>query len=347
LTYCAGVTPNEKAIWMAGKPTLHDVAAMSGVSPRTVSRVVNDEPGFSEDTRERVLRVIRELGYRPNLAARSLITRRTKTFGFVVTDLTDPFFPEIAQSVISAARDRGYTLFIAASNDDAETQSDIFDSLLARAVEAAIVFPAYDSYEALVATADAGLPLVVVDYEISHPGIATVSSDLTAGAVLATQYLIEAGHRTIGMLAYERSQPHRRRREHGFTRALDDAGLGHDASMIARSDPTVDGGRAAIRKLLASAPEVTAVFAYNDLMAMGAIAELRDQGCNVPEDIAVVGFDDIPLVELMTPAITSVRLDRERVGNEAVKLAVALSNDPTRTPDPVVLGVELVRRDSA
>lgn len=323
------------------KATLHDVASAAGVSTRTVSRVVNDEDGFSDSTRQKVQEIINELGYRPNLAARSLVTKRTNTFGFVVSFLTDPFFPALADGVIRAAREIGHTVFVGVGESNRTTQREVLDSLAAHGVDAVIVFPAYKSDDDLRAAADSGLPIVVVDHIIDHPRIASVASDIRGGAVRAATFLRELGHEHIGMLAHVHSSGNMRRREAGFKAAMG----GADAPII-REDATIEGGGLAMRVLLNDHPDLTAVVAYNDLMAIGAIAEIERSGRSVPDDISVVGFDDIPLAEYLSPSLTTVRLNRERVGAEAVNLAVTLGNDPDARLEPVIVPVSLMDRAS-
>ena len=332
---------------MLRKPTLHDVASLARVSTRTVSRVVNNESGYSADTRARVEAAIEQLGYRPNLAARSLITNRTRTIGLVVTHLTDPFFPELADGVMRAARDRGYTMFLSSTEDHEPTQRDVLDSLASHGVEAAIVFPANGSDESLAEAANDGMPIVVIDHEMDHPNIGVVSSDIRRGAAMAVTHLIETGHRRIGMVASSRSPRSRRWREKGYEDAFGAAGHRVDQTMVARQPPTIAGGRAATATLLESNPDLTALFAYNDLMAIGAIAELKSLGRSVPDDVAVIGFDDIPLTEYVGPPITTVRLGRDRVGAAAVDLAIAMREDSEHRLEPIVIGVELVHRSSA
>ncbi len=321
------------------KPTLHDVATAAGVSTRTVSRVVNGESGMSEATRERIRAAIKDVGYLPNLAARSLVTRKTKTIGLVVGELTDPFFPELADGVMRAARRRDHTILLSATSDDANLQTEILERMASQGVDAVIIFPVFGTEPILRDLAEGGLAIVVVDAEAPAPTIASVASDIRAGAALATAHLLERGHRRVGMLSNVRS--HSRWREGAFVSTLEAAGL--DSSLIARAAPTLEGGRRAADELISKHPSTTAVFAYNDVMAIGALQYLQGSGRIVPGDVAVVGFDDIPMTELITPPLSTVRLDRERVGVEAVRMAVALASDGA-VPDPVAIPVELVVR---
>lgn len=324
------------------KPTLDDVAEIAGVSPRTVSRVVNDEDGFSESTRQRVAAAIKQVGYRPNLAARTLVTNRTGSIGLVVSQLTDPYFPEIADGVMAAARERNFNILLSTTEEDAMTQTAALENLVARAVDAVILFPTPNSDAELQALADSGLPLVVVDHELSHPNIAAVTSDIRAGGGIAADYLLSGGHERVAMVA--NSVRTRGWRESQFRAVVAEH---HAPSVVVHQPPTREGGRLGIAEILQLDPAVTGVFAYNDLVAIGIIQELRALGLRVPEDIAVVGFDDVPFAEFSDPPLTTVRLSRERVGAEAVRLAIGMLDVPGRVVAPVVFPVSLIRRVSA
>lgn len=305
-----------------GKATLHDVAAVVGVSPRTVSRVVNDEGGFSEATRTRVQQAIADLDYQPNLLARSLITQRSDTIGFVVTVMDDPFFPELAQGVQATARDQGLTTLVAATDDDPIVEVEVLNRMLSYAVDGAIVFPAADPASRLAAFADRGLPLVMIDAVVDHPLIASVVSDLADGTRQAVDHLLTTGRRSLAMLG--NNAPGRSgRRERSF---IDSAPPG---SPVIRAEPTIEGGRAAARAAVREHSMIDGIFAYNDLMAMGAITELESMGRQVPIDVAVIGCDDISMAEHLSPALTTIRIDRARLGNEAVELMAALRTRPS------------------
>ena len=321
--------------------TLRDVAERVGVSIRTVSRVVNDESGFSESTRARVLEAVEELGYRPNLLARGLIKGRSGTIALVATELTDPFFPELAEGVQRAAAKFGLTLLVASSNNIADRQRDVLDSLRSHAVDGIILFPSAGTEDDVLALASDGTPTVVIDTPLTARGLVCVTSEIREGAILATRHLVESGRRHIAMIGSSMSGS--RTREPGYEAALPDGAV----AMIERSDPTAAGGIDAMRRLLVREPELDAVFAYNDLVAIGAMKAVHDSGRSVPDDVAVVGFDDIDMAKLMTPALTTVHIDRERLGREAVTQLTALWEDADADRPPVLVPVALEIRDSA
>lgn len=326
--------------------TLRDVADRVGVSPRTVSRVVNDEGGFSEATRVRVLEAVEDLGYQPNMLARGLITRRSGTVGLVGVDMTDPFFPAMAEGIQNAARETGRTMFFASNDGDSQRQAEVFRSLWSHAVDGVIVFPAPGTIDQLAGYARRGMPLVVVDDIVEFPNLASVSFDLEDGAIKAAQHLLATGKRRIGMIGSEITVPRTRRRERGFFQAFESPPVGAELPELVRVQPTVSGGAAGLQKLLERRPDLDGIFAYNDSMAVGAMRAAQASGYRVPDDIAIVGCNDIEMSALVNPGLTTIRLDRPRLSAEAIRVLHELIEEPTSNPTPLVLPVELVIRES-
>ncbi len=321
--------------------TLHDVAAHVGVSPRTVSRVVNDQGGFSESTRTRVLAAVDELRYRPNAVARALITRRSATLAFVAPVLDDPFFPEVAEGVQRAARAADLTMLVALNDGDVDVDHDVLSRLGAHAPDGFIVFPAGGDAGHLVSHLDRGTKIVVIDAPIDHPNATSVQSDLRTGTTLAVERLLSRGRRRLAMIASSLSPTAHGRREPSFVASLPP---GMEA-IVERIEPTFEGGRLAMDRLLERSPDIDGLFAYNDVTAIGAIQALHAAGRRVPGDVAVIGCDDIEMSSVVTPSLTSIRIDRDRLGQEAVRALIALV-DGTPIASPNVMPVELVVRDS-
>lgn len=331
---------------MANDATLHDVARRVGVSPRTVSRVVNDQGGFSDATRARVMDAIAEVGYRPNLLARGLITRRSNTFGLVVAEMADPFFTEFADGVQMASRAVGRTMFLASTDNDRARQREVLRSFWSHAVDGIIIFPVRGTEREVSDLANSGTPIVAIDYPYPIAGVGSISADLHDGAVRAVRYLLATGRRRVAMISHDPPEANwPQRREAGYREAMAAAGVAVDGLLV-HGPNTVDGGRHATERLLARRPDVDAVFAYNDLMAIGALRALQAAGRAVPADVAVVGFDDIAICEVISPRLTTVRIDRDQLGRAAVDLLSRLIDDPKTELQPPSLGVELVVRDS-
>lgn len=317
-----------------------------GVSPRTVSRVVNDEGGFSEATRAEVLQAVEDLGYQPNMLARGLITRRSGTVGLVGVDMTDPFFPAMADRIQNEARETGRTMFFASNDGDPQRQAEVFKSLLSHAVDGVIVFPAPGTVEQLTAYARRGMPLVIVDDIVEFPNLASVSFDLEDGAKQAAQHLLATGRRRIGMIGSEVTVPRTRRRERGFFGAFENAPADAAPPELVRVQPTVAGGSNGLQKLLERRDDLDGIFAFNDSMAVGALRAAQAAGRRVPDNLAIVGCNDVEMSGLVSPRLTTIRLDRPRLSAEAIRVLHNLIEAPGSNPAPIVLPVELVVRES-
>jgi DNA-binding LacI/PurR family transcriptional regulator len=330
-----------------GTVTLADVAEHVGVSARTVSRVVNDQGGCTAETRDRILAAIEELGYRPNLMARGLIKRRSDTIGLVSIAMLDPFFPEFADGVERAARDLGRTMFLASTGGDRERQQRALTSMVGHGVDGAIVFPAAHAVGDLVEFAAKEIPIVVINDEAQGVRISSVSAEIRAGAEMAVNHLLRGGRQRVAALLDRgaRNAPRPSRREVGYHNALEAAGFAPDRHLIIDVDNSLEGGRVGLDEALARPNPPDALFAYNDLIAIGALQRALEIGISVPDDLAIVGFDDIEMCQAMTPTLTSVRIDRDQLGRVAVDMIRTLVEDgsvPSRR-----LPVELVVRDSA
>lgn len=341
-------SPSGQAVVVPSGSTLHDVAALAGVSARTVSRVVNDEGGFGEPTRVRVLEAIEKVGYRPNMLARALVTRRTHTVGLVVPRLVDPFFAELVDGVQAAAKATGRTVIIAKHDDDPAEFGSILETLSSFAVDGAIVYTPSGEAATVVRHAGRGLRTVVIGVEVSGANLGSVLWDISRGAEVAVDHLVRNGRTRLVMLSNTGSADSLLlpRRETAFRHTLQNARLVFTEAQVVRRDPSIEGGRAAMEAVLAAGTPVDGVFAYNDAMAIGALQALALAGLRVPDDVALVGFNDIALCSALVPALTSVRLDRTAIGREAMALLDRMRSTPDDNA-PVVVDVELIVRQSA
>ena len=324
--------------------TLHDVARRVGVAPRTVSRVVNDEGGYSEATRQRILEAIEELRYRPNLLARGLITRRSGTVGLVVRDLRDPLFLVLAATAQDAFREQGRSMFFASSGDDAHRQGEVLQSLWSHAVDGMVIVPVGDSSHQLSDYSRRGVSIVVVGSLVDAANVACVVFDVEAGVRLGVDRLLDGGRRSIGLIGSSTSSYALCSGTEGLSDAFAAA---PDARVsVVQVQPTVDGGAAGMEELLEMSPDLDGLLACNDLVAIGAMGAARARGRRVPDDIAVLGFGDIESCAYVTPALTTVRLDPTLLAGAVVAALQRLIDQPGEHHDPVVLPVELVVRDS-
>lgn len=327
------------------RPTLHDVADLVGVSARTVSRVVNGEAPVSPATRARIEAAIDQLGYRPNMLARGLINQRSGMIALLVTSMANPFFPEFSDGVQAAASDAGMTLVLTNSRNDPEVQRRVLRELESHAVEGIIAFIATDGDDSLIEAARRGVPMIVVNDRLDDQAVKSVRADLAHGAELAVAHLLARGCTRPAMIAGALRVDHPHWRRDGFCAATTAAG--HPDAPVIVEDATVEGGAAAARALIDAHPDIDGVFAYNDLMALGAIQVFAAAGKVVPDDIAVVGFDDIAMGSLVQPALTTIRMDRHRLGRIAVETLRAVIDADGPVADPEPLDVELVIRESA
>ena len=324
-----------------GKPVMADVARLAGVSHQTVSRVINGSPSIRPATKERVEQAISELGYRPNTAARALVTRRSRIIGIVGTNdaLYGP--SSIQRSVEEAARAAGYFSSMVPLVDlTGEALHDSLDHLARQSVEAIVMIAAPEGALAVAHAADAGVPLIVVEGDLSGRGL-SVGVDQIDGARQATQHLIDLGHRVIDHVAGPPTWTEAKGRRIGYEETMRDNGLAVRESLT--GDWTPARGYE-IGCELARRNEATAVFVANDQMAIGVLHAFAQNGIRVPEDVSVIGFDDIPESAYLNPALTTIRQDFKAVGQRAIELVIATLGGSTL--DVPLLPPELIIRDS-
>ncbi len=331
--------------------TMSDVAREVGVSTMTVSRVINDKGDVSPATRRRVNEAIQRLGYRPSSIARSLATRHTGTLGLVIPDVANPFFAEVARGVEQVAYAEGYNVFLCNTDEDPVRELDVLGSLEEKRVDGIVLCSSrLDSATIrLVIESHAAVTLVNRHIDDAGSGVGVVRVDDVTGGRLATAHLLERGHRAIGFLSGPPGSHSGQLRLQGYRNALLEAGLVFNETWVVGCGPVAEAGRAAALRLLTSAPELTALLCYNDLVAVGVLQACVETGRRVPLDLAVVGFDDIPLAALVTPALTTCRVPRHELGMRAVELLLnrIRTDGAEQQQQEIVLQPELVVRASA
>ncbi|HEY8348087.1 MAG TPA: LacI family DNA-binding transcriptional regulator [Symbiobacteriaceae bacterium] len=327
--------------------TIKDVAREAGVGLATVSRVLNNSGPVSPETRERVLAAARALGYVPNLHARSLVSRATGTVGLIIPDITNPFFPAVTRGVEDAASQAGYTVFLCnTDNDPAKEETDV-RKLRERCVDGIIFVGSQARRKRLERLLQDGIPVVVTDREVPDLDADSVLVDNNWGARAAVRHLIDLGHTRIAHAAGHRQTPTGQDRYAGYCAALEEAGLPVDESLVFWGEFTIESGIQAGQVLLGRSPRPTAVFAGNDLIALGVIRAAREAGLRVPEDLSVVGFDDIPLAALVSPPLTTVRQPAYEMGRLAMTMLLErMSGRVTGAGRHHVFRPELILRGS-
>ena len=331
--------------------SIKDIAKAAGVSHSTVSRALSDSPLIKAETKARIQRLAQEMGYSPDAIARSLVTQRTHTVGVVVTTITDPFVAEVVQGIEDTAQENDYSVILASSASEPERELAAVEMLRAKRVDSLIVTSSRVGALYLEHLERFGVPVVLVNNHNRQSGRYTfsVSVDNQHGGHLATAHLIQRGHRRIGYVSGPADHSDDAERLAGYRQALDESGITFDPALVVHGNGRLDGGERALRTLARLVELPTAVFCYNDITAIGLISAARQAGLAVPEDLAVVGFDDIPLAAHVYPSLTTVAQPQRDMGRQAMNMALALMTaDDSTTPfsDIVVKGKLVVRESS-
>jgi LacI family transcriptional regulator len=329
------------------RATIRDVASHAGVSHQTVSRVINGNPNVAEVTREKVLATISTLGYVPSPMARGLISNRTHSIGIVAEDISDQTFARWVAGAERAARARGYYLMIG-SVEPEDDERGYLRLMLERRVEGLLlarpsVLLPLSELEPVMA---AGVPIVSVG--TSHPHGIAVDVDNRQGGYDATSHLIGHGHRAIATILGPADWPSTAARLDGYRAALDEAGIGYDPALVVQATGWgLESGRAAGAELRARGTRFTALFGHSDLIAFGAMRELRLQGLSIPDDVSVVGYDDLPVAAYVDPPLTTVHQPMEELGALAAGLLLdQLAGEGSQGAQTHLLPAQLVPRES-
>ena len=325
-----------------GRPTMKDVATRAGVALKTVSRVVNDEPGVTPETASRVRTAINELGFRRNDSARLLRKGQTASIGLIMKDIGDPFYSALSRAVEDVAHWNGSLLFTGSSDEDPQREQELVLALCARRVDGLIVIPASDDHRYLLPEIAAGVASVFVDRPAGMIDADAVLADNIGGTRTGVTHLIRQGHRRIGFIG---NDPHiytAAQRHQGYQEAMAGAGLETAPSWVSMGKPAPDGIRDALRRMLAGPSPVTALFCGNNRITVLALREIAAAG----RRIALVGFDDFELADLLNPGVTVVAQNPAEMGRRATELLfgrLAGTRGPTQY---VELGTQLIVRGS-
>jgi len=343
-----GITlDQEECPTMTRRVTIADVAREAGVSLQTVSRVLNNKGEIRPETRSHILAIIERLGYRPNALARGLATHKTFALGLVMPDIANPFFSAIARGAEEAARQAGYSLLLFNTIEDPAREVEALGTLAAQRVDGLLLCSSRLPDDELRRRLSELPATVLVNRELTEPALSVIRVDNEAEARCAVEFLLSRARRTIAFLAGPVASHGGSLRALGYRRALEAAGIACDPTLVRPCIPHLDGGRSAAHALLSARPDVDAVLCYNDLVAVGALQACAEMGRRVPEDVAVVGCDDIMLAALVTPPLTTMRSDQRRMGDEGIGMLLRAINQPEAGPEKIILQPELVVRASA
>lgn len=326
--------------------TIKDIAAAAGVTVSTVSRALNGRYGVSEEIRRKVLSTASRLKYQPNLVARGLVTGRSRSIGLLVSDIRNPFFAELARGVEDAAQAAGYEIILCNSDLDRKKQMTYFRSLLSKRVSGILIntVSGVDTAE-LSEFEAAGIPVTTLAASPRYRFVSTVVCDNVRGGALAGAYLARLGHRSIAHLTGSRRHPTLSERTRGFLEAVHAACPCAEVKVL-RGEHNLRGGHQMARRALEADPRPTAIFAGNDSIAFGAMRAIFEAGLQVPEDVSLVGFDDVEWSSIVRPALTTIRQPIYEVGREAVEILLRQAAANRLIPEHRVFEVELVERQS-
>ncbi|HEX7065983.1 MAG TPA: LacI family DNA-binding transcriptional regulator [Bacillales bacterium] len=328
------------------KPTIYDVARKAGVSIATVSKVVNHTGRIGEKTKKRVLEVMKELNYYPSVVASALTGKNTYTIGLLVPDIANPFFAEIARRVEDRGHELGFNVVMCSTDHNEEKEAQYISLLKRKSVDGIILASVIQNVEILKALIAENLPVALISRDMPELAVDTVLVDDFIGGYTATSHLVKQGHQRIAVLAENLGLASSRERVHGYRKALEEASLIHDEDLVLVSDFSVEAGRSLTGELLDLPDRPTAVFACNDLLAIGAIQAARERNLKIPDDLSVVGFDNTILATTTDPPLTTVAQPIQEMGRKVMDLLIEEIEGKSRTKQRVVLMPELAVRQS-
>jgi LacI family transcriptional regulator len=327
--------------------TIHDVAKLAGVAPITVSRVINNSGYIADKTRQKVEAAIVELGYVPNILARSLKSKRTNTLALVFTDITNPFFTILARGVEDTASVAGFNVIFCNTDESQEKEDNYIQLLLQKQVDGILLVPAGSNTKSIQIIQEQNTPLVVLDRRIPNTNVDIVRGDSEGGAKRLTQHLIDLGHRRIVILGGPCNVSTAKDRLMGYKKAMEENGL-KDHIMSYYGGFSQASGHELTRMIFANDPKPTAIFAANNLVAIGALRALHEMGFKVPDDVALVSFDDIPENLTVVPFMTVVSQPSYELGKTATELLISrIKNDSDLDYQEIVFPVEFFKRASS
>jgi LacI family transcriptional regulator len=327
--------------------TIRDVAKRAGVAPITVSRVINRSGPVSEETRRRVQEAIEALSYVPNRLATSLRSDKTNLVALILSDLSNTFWSEITRGIEDTLTRQGYHMILGNSGDSAAREEELLRSLAERRVDGFVLRPADTEGRAVALAQSYGIPIVVLDYAMPGVKVDVVRGDSVGGAHQLTKLLLDLGHRRIAILTGARRASTATMRVAGYRRALDEAGVTVDPALIYYDDFALESGYRMAQKALALCPRPTAILAANNRIAFGTLRALRDAGLRIPEDVSVVGFDELPVETAEHPFLTVAEQSPYHIGLRAAELLVSrMAGDAPPVPQEIVLPAKVVFRQS-
>jgi LacI family transcriptional regulator len=328
------------------QPTIYDVARLAGVSTATVSRSLNGTGQIAPSTRLAIDDAVRELGYQPNRIARSLVTKSTQTIALLLPEITNPFYGALVSGIEQRTLELGYTMLLCTTEGDAGREETYLNLLRAKQVDGALVDGLVLPPERIASFIADGFPIVCLDRDVDSTAVPVVQVDNKRGGQMATEHLLALGHTRIAHVAGAPELGISGERAEGYRAALRAAGIEPDPRLVEVGNYTEDGGYEAARALLARRRRPTAIFAANDLSAVGVLEAVAESGRRVPDDVSVVGFDDLRLAAYTTPPLTTIHPPAREIGARATSLLLDLTRGKKVRRRRHLLDPELVVRRS-
>ncbi len=325
---------------------LIDVARYAGVSTATVSRVLAGYPHVRPELRERVQAAVRDLGYRPSRVARSLRGRNAQIIGVIITDIQNPFFTYLVRAVEDAAYERQYAIFLCNTDEDWEKEQLYIDLMVAEQVAGVVICPTTEDPQACRPLLEAGISVVTVDRIVQGEQIDAALVDNVGASFALVEHLIADGHQHIAAIVPDLVTTTGRQRCEGYHRAMEHYGLAESNLLACHGKPSDRNGYDLARSILAAAERPTALFTGNNMLTLGALRAIRDEGLRIPDDIAIVAFDDLDWMTLMQPQLTVAAQPTYELGRTAAKLLFSRIADHNRARQEVVLQPEIIVRQS-
>ncbi|WP_273319953.1 LacI family DNA-binding transcriptional regulator [Vallitalea guaymasensis] len=331
------------------KVTIKDIAEKANVSVATVSRVVNNKSkGVGEETRKRILELIKEYDFQPSAVARGLVTKKSKIIGLIIPDLTNPFYPKMTKGIEDVAHEHGYNIILCDGNNSKEKEAAYLDFLNEHYV-CGIIYNNFHNISDTILNKilKSSLPLVFIDSKPEIKGCKCVYLDNQRAMYEVIEHLLLNGHRKIGFITGPMDSYSTNERYKGYINALNDYGIPFDSNLVVKGDYVMKDGYYAMERLYNQTKDFTAIACCNDLMAIGAIEKLEEMGIKVPEDISVVGFDDIDIARLVRPKLTTVAQPIHEMGRVAANMIIdIIEGKGSKVKDDVIFEPNLVVRDS-
>lgn len=328
--------------------TMEDIAEQAGVSVNTVSRALNDKPDINDKTKKEILEIADELNYRPNRFARGLRSSKTSTLGVIVADIMNPFFSALLKGIEKAAREEGYSIIVQDTDENYQNEQEAVEIALAEQVDGLLITPVQTNRKTIENLQQSGIPFVLVGRHFDGLETPYVVTDDVEGAMNAVDHLVGRGHENIALVNGPSHISSSKERLTGYRRALESHGLPLRDSYVLGNTVTMEEGYEMGNKLLQVSPRPTAVVCYSDFVAVGVMRAIRDSDLSIPDELGVVGYDDVFFSNCLEVSLTTVRIPKKELGRRSLKVLQALieKKDGAEGVEGMKLDTELIVRES-